>query len=247
MLEALLLKGSTGPRTYFPESGPGNKTLIAGSEPLGYFGRVSSTDMFEASYLDNWAFGSYSAATKYLADGVQWCKFIYNGKFIYICARQLRMFTNWYSLYNYGLVYGVDGPGGGHGSAADRNQLRTLTKTDADRTWLFKARTLTLFRDNDPYMGGNVTTGSEWNLLVYRLVAGNGGGGLTGSNLWDTFTTATFSANGSDPYTVGQHVSNSNSVIGRGMPSYIDATINAGYNLGASDQASWRPVLELIP
>lgn len=93
--------------------GPGPTTLIRGDWNMGYFGTITSANLFTISGLRTAA--SATGLGTAPADNTMtlWYKFIYQGKIIYIpnnvCA--VNATVTWPMIYNLGLVYGVDGTG----------------------------------------------------------------------------------------------------------------------------------------
>lgn len=87
--------------------GAGPSKLIWGDERYGYYGMLTTPEFISYGEI-------YAAA---LAPGLpatptacNWHKFIRHNKIIYVPDRRLGL-INWMTVYNAGMVFGVDGPG----------------------------------------------------------------------------------------------------------------------------------------
>lgn len=99
--------------------GAGPNNFLYGNDKLGYYGRLKPTEFFNNIKI--------LAALKSLS-GIptavvtpSWYKFARNGKTLYVPDLSFGS-AQWDSLYKAGAVYGVDGPGGAHGSLPNTNQ-----------------------------------------------------------------------------------------------------------------------------
>lgn len=94
--------------TAVPYMGPGPQTLIAGDMECGFFGELTSVDFI--SYADFIALVG-TGGTANVATGGKWLKFAYKGKILIVSMAEAAKNISWNTLYNKGLVYGVDGSG----------------------------------------------------------------------------------------------------------------------------------------
>lgn len=119
--------------------GPGSKHLLYGTPTLGYFGRVSTTELFTAAQvLAGTGLGAQTIASD---SNLIWMKFFYNNKIIYYPSQYLVQNLTWNQLYAGGVVYGTNNTGLYPGSPAV-NQYRTLSKVDIStgQNWTLKIR-----------------------------------------------------------------------------------------------------------
>lgn len=216
-------------RAYIPPVGPGPIDPIAGNTALGYYGLVDSADVITGSAL---------AAAVGLSEGVlihdttPWMKFALNGKVLFIPQKPLRHSMSWNTLYQLGLVYGVDGGGADPYNDVPVNQNVTINI----ETWTLKVRLMT-GSDTDPASGA----GGEWNELMYRV---------SGDSLgeWEIFTTSQLYIWQSDAkynyvQETGLNFSTNAHVRGSmGVESYGEWAKSS-----TSWHSGWRPVLEVVP
>lgn len=103
MIEALLGIGKKGSKEY-PNSGPGPITLQYGDETLGYFGTLTSAEMFTTTELANYL--DLKGST--YVDAPSWVKCFINGRILFTPTQRLRAGVSWNDLYNAGSIYGDD-------------------------------------------------------------------------------------------------------------------------------------------
>lgn len=106
MMEMLLATAGAGGDKFFPNSGPGSKTLLMGNEALGYFGDMGNDFEFTQKTL-NLILPSHEVAILDLS-GVQdnsWLKFIFNGKTLYTPRRPIAGFVSHADLYDSGMAF----------------------------------------------------------------------------------------------------------------------------------------------
>lgn len=97
------------PNVVIEDSGPGSKTLTAGgTAQLGYFGTVESKLVFPFETLPTLFPLTEGTETNATPD---WLKFANGGKILFVAKKPMRTDISWQTLYQAGLVYGVDGPG----------------------------------------------------------------------------------------------------------------------------------------
>ena len=166
MFETLLT--SSGGR-FYPESGPGPKLLTMGDSNAGFFGEVTSEELFSSAELAE-------RVGLVIQSGVvarpTWLKFVYQGRFLFIAKTPIANGLAWDTLYSRGLVFGEDNVGKNpFGSFNGQvNQITIVQKGNIQ----FKVR---LLQEQDPLP--NVTSSSvrdlqvdrnaEWNQLIYRV------------------------------------------------------------------------------
>lgn len=226
------------------DTGPGNKTLIAGDYHCGYFGRVPESDLFnneELCYFLNF----YNGSPRYLPN--EWLKYSFRGKILYFPKVTVRFSVTWDQLYAAGLVFG-DGVGynlpNGYSTPQD-----TRVSRDGNT---FKVRLITGSPTN-PYPSINsphfptVYSGSEWNELLLRTTEYT----FTPQNdgKWDLIPTGDMFTNleGINQILCQEISVSKGNVLVRGRT--VSSTHFAGYaeDVTFSTKAQWRPVLELIP
>lgn len=236
MLEMLLGVGGGNQRTYYPESGPGNKELLAGTLQAGYFGEISASELFQGSEVDvasGLTTGTLSSPL------VTWLKFAYKGKFLFVAMKQIRTNLAWMDLYNAGLVYGERGGGKYIPASGAVDQFKYLYKDDGDGRWFFKNR-LIRGMSQDP---GTIDqhAGSEWDDLLYRVITGEAVLGR-----WASISPSLFSYNGSamQSWVMETDTANLNNTFYRGS-SVIGANVSR-LKTDTVTNIGWRPVLELF-
>lgn len=237
MLEMMMGKPPSG-QSYFPNSGPGTKTLQFGTQTLGYFGEVSASELFYGTDIASKF--NLAAGQPYAISGSQWFKFFRNGVVIYICRQPVMQNVAWNDVYNAGLVYGVKG-NGLYPVGAGVEQFNPIVKNDGTRNWYLVPRLLHGM-DTD---SGSVDTGlSEWNQLLGRLVTGTNTGvaqkwatlaasyvGLVNSTTFNSMVQESSTADLTKAWSRGNN----------GDLAYTVATLKSSQTL------QYRPVLELIP
>jgi hypothetical protein len=221
MLESMNMSGGAQ-ANYFPNSGPGNKTLAAGDATHGYFGTVTTTDMFTASEVDSFLVGL--TGTAYGPSDLVWHKFVLDGKFLFVPNRAFRS-TTWNNIYNASLMYGVDGNGAYPPAAGGVNQLYQVSKKVGGRTFGFKVRTVKGGL-TDPLSALSTADASEYNRLLMSLTTGKFG----------TMTIAQLDLNVYEE-TQTTYSANTNNNWVRFNTASAQTNKTAAYN--------WRPVLEL--
>lgn len=244
MLEALLTTGSGG--MHYPDSGPGNKTLIAGVAGLGYFGEVSSALLFSSMEIGSAAQLTFGTDTGNGSLGPNWLKFLYKGKFLFIAKTPIRYGVSWNDLYNLGLVYGERGFGR-YPVGAGVTQYVQLHKREDDRVWFFKPRLLTGWGTDPVVEPFDMTQrdDSEYSQLLGRVVTGANGSIV---NKWAAFTPTQLSGTGQlASLTQETWATNLAAAISRGYTTIADYTTMGKDGRANTRGSNWRPVLELIP
>lgn len=213
-------------------NGPGPVELLRGDAVCGYYGQVPAEEMLANSELQAAinVGGIISQVTK-------WDKFIFNGKILYLPRTPCISGVSWVTLYNAGLIYGVDGPGLPKG-LTPVNQLVQVSKGNFD----FKVRTLRAGTDPDyAFMEpGTNDFKSEFRRLQGALYYG---GGYPSQGVYNLN-----SLNVSE-YTTGVSGVSATGILAEANTSYSVITSTNPYavsNAGRASPYAWRPVLELI-
>lgn len=239
MLEIIFGSGGGG-FLYFPDSGPGTKTLESGNASLGYFGEVTTAELMNSAGL----VAQIPDLARYTVANANepWLKFVYNGKFLFIAKKPLFSSASWNSTYSMGLVYGSDSAGT-YPAGVPVQQIRLVTK-DEHR---FKVRTITGDSVDPTTLPDNAGAyeadyrESTWTDLLYRVCTRV----VTGypTNKWKTNTEAALGI----------------VIAGEVTRETSQGDINYSTIRGASNRADrykrarktentylWRPVLELV-
>lgn len=124
MLEIMNASGDGSDGKFFPDSGPGPKTLLYGDAVDGYFGQVTPDQLFTYAELE--AEITAITGTKLVPIDLTWHKFIIDNKVLFTANRAFRS-TTWNAVYQGGCIYGT----------ADNGKFPTTTPT-YQRPVLFK-------------------------------------------------------------------------------------------------------------
>lgn len=221
---------------FISNSGPGSEELLFGDSELGYFGQVSSDELFTTMELSD---ATQMNVGVVISNTVTWLKFAYKGKILFVAKTPLKHTISWMDLYNKGLVYGTD-DNGAVPQVEPVNQI-TLVKKDG---YTFKVRILNGATElglqtsaYDPPM----SYGSEWNALMYRV-------GLftppsqIGPN-WESFTDVELRIN--NIYTICKEHAHTKTNVFLRASARIDYLTHTG-NTSSESYLGWRPVLELV-
>lgn len=230
-----------GNRTYYPNSGPGNKYLLAGDTTAGYFGEITSAELFEGWEIMD--LSTISSGTPAQLTGLSWLKFFYKQRVVYYAKKQICSFVGWDIIYDAGMVYGERGYGL-YPRATPVDQFKYRTKVENGRRWHLKVRLPQGF-SSDPFATAtmNTDTDNEWVALLYKVFIATGGG----TEEWDNFNASDLGYNGNlesivketNNPTTAQHYL-------RGHPAgAVITTVDTDSKSTANNL--WRPVLELIP
>lgn len=148
---------------------PGPTTLVAGDTTAGFYGEVGSTELIDDATLSEIL--GLTAGTL-VSPNTPWLKFVLDNTTLFMAKKYLRNDLVWYDLNNVGAVYGnTEITIGAH-----RFKVRLLSGAGSNPS------------DPDPLNGSDVAPGygSEWNRLVYRVLATQPPS-QTGSN-WASYT-----------------------------------------------------------
>lgn len=137
---------SVRPVVNMPYTGPGPQELMRGDWEQGYFGDVSTTDMFGAIELQQLVgFGTTAGLEVFV-----WHKFAYRGKVLYFPSQHLSL-VSWNMLYGKGLVFGMDSVGPTGHSNPPVNQMVRVAKGDDQFIVRLPRTNLTPLYVNGPY------------------------------------------------------------------------------------------------
>lgn len=231
MLEMMLMGGKPQ-KIQYPDSGPGPKTLMYGDESLGYFGEVTSAAFLTVPEIQRQLNFYPGGGTP--DPNVSWVKVFSDSKVLYIPKRAIVNNITWNTLYNAGLVYGIDGVGS-NPTTTPTNQLRTVTADGRQ----FKVRLLKgATTENGPYVnyGGPTVMAAEWPKLAVALV--KGASGLVGMAKWNIYTNNTNLFTGS-----GYVYTQTSLILGRKLVIKFNSVANSL----PTQNSHWFPTLELIP
>lgn len=123
---------------YYPDTGPGPQTLLRGNWKDGYFGTLTSAELFSSAELVA-ALGTSAQYISSSNSSPNWDKFILDGKILFFPQQYLGTAT-WNNLYNGGLVYGTDDFGAPPPTTSTANlKVNQLTKvTKGDYTFIVR-------------------------------------------------------------------------------------------------------------
>ncbi|EJY7993418.1 hypothetical protein OHI49_002316 [Salmonella enterica] len=118
---------------YYPDSGPGNKYLLAGDSTNGYFGHVSQQELFTFAELNN-LIRPDVAPTKMT---FEWLKFFKDGKIVYLPTTGTLTAT-WTALYQAGAIFGTGDTGPYPDGIEPVDQALIVTKTENNKTHYYR-------------------------------------------------------------------------------------------------------------
>lgn len=151
-----------------PRKGAGPTALQVGDFNYGYFGTLTSGEFINTTDLRA-AVGLTIGVVN--QQGPLWHKWIRNGKVLFIPNGPICGNIGWKTLYDLGLVYGVEGPGPTN-AGANVNQSAKVTIGGE----LYRVRCMTGFDDTLARYPGTPTVTeptelwpNEWNDIVYPL------------------------------------------------------------------------------
>jgi len=239
MFEMLLFAGQQA--IPYPESGPGTKILKQGNIDAGFFGEVSTVEMFKTSELSS-QLGFMTGVD--LIENPTWLKFAYKGKFLFIPKKPLKSYISWTTLYNAGLVYGTND----NGPFEDRipqkgvNQLRVVIKgTDRFLVRLIRNQNTDPSNTNSSYVDSDWAGDNEWNKLFYKISLAINAADVGGK--WANYSDLELDYQNKFMW-AQEHTQNYTYALTR----YHTAVNVYPQDKGRQDQyTAWRPVLELLP
>ena len=167
-MQEMMVAGGGG--QVFPWSGPGSKKLMYGTRDLGYFGTLTSSELFSDATLTTLT-GVTTGTIGSGGAGQLWYKFILRGRVIYLAKYPTRISVAWSDLYKAGVVHGVKGYGDSPVPVAGGvDQFKLLTKSETinskRKVWPLKVALLSGANDG-VFPSGSVwdSDQSEWDLL----------------------------------------------------------------------------------
>lgn len=236
MIEALIA-GKPAKAITLPLSGPGSKTLLFGTEELGYFGRVTQDELFTGQEVNDLAGMTVGVVGPVKFD---WMKFVLKGKIIFIASQPLRINVSWVAIYEAGCVYGVNGVGP-YPSANPTNQFKWKMKPEGNKKWFLKIRSIK-GSDIDPYPEtGDYTSGSEYNQLIGRMITGS----HSNAGVWESNPPADIGAD--RPYfTQETRADYHQNTLARGSDLFSAMYISSATKTSVIAKYGYRAVFELF-
>lgn len=146
MLELMLAGNNV---TIIPESGPGNKKLIAGNRTDGWFGLIPPEEMPSTATIATLS-GLSITLPQATTVPLNWLKAVLDGKFVFYPTTPFNNLALT-AIYNAGVVYGTDDNGlNVPTGSSPTNQFKVLTFTDkGGKTWCFKLRLINTANPNN--------------------------------------------------------------------------------------------------
>lgn len=218
-----------------PYTGPGRQTPLRGDYERGYFGTLTASELFASQELADMVGLTEGSGL----DDTYWHKFIDRGRILFIPHYPLRRQVRWDTLYNLGLVFGVQGPGPDTVGLPAVEQWRTVLKDDHE----FVVRLPRSSSSADYTMVvGLQDHESEWYRLFEPLLRDSGL--VTPYPRWGD----------SDIISIHRLPVNINLLSWFAEHNGVEAAWGSmelewrtyGYAGGGTVQSSWRPVLELL-
>lgn len=253
-------------------SGPGPQLPIVGDLDLGYYGIVQSSELISWDAFIAWC--GVTLLTKTTTTSQDWIKFAYKGKTLYT-PRQPLGTISWQTLYNAGLVYGVDGMGPReYNTLTAVNQQRIITAAnnqfkvrlptalppgaDLTKDYSTVANTATIAAGGtgvytfDSYDTNYDLTGSEWNDLIYKVLSWSPAG-QRGENFVALDATIAFNGaiagTGLNGDNLHQELLPNLNTVNRGLAQSATYTWHPGRtstSLWTTTTRYWRPILEMV-
>lgn len=206
-------------------SGPGPQALLAGTMDAGFFGEVSTAELFTGTEVASSIGLTLGNAQN---DNEPWLKFALDGSILFIAKKPYRNSVTWTSINTAGAVY---------------NTVASKTMTKGDD--VFRVTLMTgANTDPTPVQFGDNPAGtelSEWNRLMYKIHIDDPSGTPWASYIDDDIVLTV--GDGRSTWTQEtQTVSNNR--VGRGNNGILSFFAGAGSN--DSTAYGWRPVLRLL-
>lgn len=221
--------------------GPGPSELIGGTAEMGFFGEIPVTELINGEDL---AAAVGLTAGSPTDSNEPWLKFVLDGQIMYVAKKPLRHTISWQSIYQAGLVYGVDGPGL-FPDPEDQpvNQLKLVEING----YQFTVRLLKGTDEDPSNVPGSVddaegTWNSEWARLMYPICTTNVPS-YTGPK-YANYTDVDLGAS-SNGYGWLQETWESNKDMRRGVGSRTAISYGTWEGRSNTNSAGWRPVLVL--
>ena len=228
------------PIAFMPYTGPGPQTIKRGDWAFGYFGRVPVGEVFSAQEL---RLGIGYTGGQDANSPVEWLKFVYKGKIVFIASYNVFYSLSWETLYKLGVVYGAapssewsDYPKTTWGIIP---QNKILTRYNGDHSFIVRTPTS---RANPTSTGAGVdeTTGGEFDKILAYAYLNRTYPDTQGYKQVDDLLNGNFSFS-SDTVSGALVLIRGNSTSG-----LVDAVGNIGVVSIGTTTYGWRPLLELI-
>lgn len=245
MFESLLSAGGVNSGAT-SDLGPGPKIVLAGNTTNGFFGEMKQSELFSSEQMSG--MGNLTEGTILTnPDTVpMWLKFAIDGKILYVAKQQLRTLISWNALYNAGLVYGTKDRGK-YPIGAGVEQFKVVRKYENGQPWYLFPRLLTGF-DADPTTTPVTSAqmdASEYSKTLGRICSAANGGI---AEKWANYTAGQISSvSQMSAWVQETSVQNVVNAMLRGQHTVLTTGAPYAKDYVATNFASWRPVLELIP
>jgi hypothetical protein len=239
----LLTSGGVKESSYFPDSGPGTKTLQYGNEDFGYFGVLSVDEFMQFGELRR-QLNFYDGNQTNLTNN-EWVKAIFNKKVLFFPRKYISANISWNTLYNAGLVHGVDGPGPFQSPNGPTNQQRIVNaKASNFRVRLFAAD----ITDPSPQTATHTwgSTGSQAAINMNNSEFGTILNGLI-SSAPAAWTGVKWKVLSADSFFNGVNGSTQMTQAANNLNMQAASASSTLVIIGKALACAWIPVLELIP
>uniref|UniRef100_A0AB39CCN0 Virion structural protein n=1 Tax=Pseudomonas phage RVTF4 TaxID=3236931 RepID=A0AB39CCN0_9VIRU len=224
----------------YPKGLPGPDVILKGDAQLGFFGEMAESALIKYDDLVTavgMTFGTKPTAAAIAATGLGWVKVAYKENVLYIPKSSVRNTVSWNLLNGIGVV------------TAAQNKIIEI------QGYKFRVRLMNGCNVN-PYTGSNnaaggpQTVGTEWNKIMYGLMADSAGTDLEGPALANMSPTAlgltgVNSTGGSSP--IIQEIASGTDGLVRGNASGAYKGLYRHPLTGADFNRGWKPVLEYVP
>ena len=239
----LLTGGGAKENNYFPDSGPGTKTLQYGNEDFGYFGTLSVDEFMQFGELRRQL--NFYTGTQVQLTNNEWVKVIFNKKVLFFPRKYISSNIPWNALYDAGLVHGVDGPGPFQSPNGPTNQQRIVNAKGSN----FRVRLFTAdITDPTPQTATHTwgSTGSQAAINMNNSEFGTILNGLisTAPSAWTGIKWKVLSA---DSFFNGVNGSTQMTQAANNLNMQAASASSTLVIIGKALACAWIPVLELIP
>jgi len=215
----------------FPYTGPGPQQPIRGNFKDGYFGSVPQADMFTDAELMT---ASGSGGTR-IGVTTKWFKYAIDGKILFLPDGPVAYNLSWETLYQKGLVYGVDGPGFAPSPVGSPvNQMKTVQKNEHQFVVRLPVGT------NNPteaLAATRPTDQSEWDRMHYPTVLAQADSRMK----WDDLSHDNMQK-GQSTILCADIGTTTATRATRGAPNAVSGISN----IALTSSGYWKPVLQLV-
>ncbi|QVW55797.1 hypothetical protein pEaSNUABM9_00216 [Erwinia phage pEa_SNUABM_9] len=216
---------------YYPNSGPGPKYLLAGNTTMGYFGRVTTAELYtRAEFV---AASQLTGHTTYSGGTEGWYKFFYQGTVFYFPVSPTGSNVSWQMLYQAGLVYGTDDTGKyPAGTPVNQSKIMTLTKSEGRFYLRIRLPTISL-QDPDPSPNGTLVPANVAGSMLDMLLKVRNG---------------TWESNNNSEWTAA-NILYQNSATSTANCRYGTLAAGTASIVGKTSQSTswyWWPIVELV-